>query len=56
LKKIKNVKGENPKKKRYLVGVIDDSTRVAYTEVSLDKKAKTVALVFMRASAWFLSK
>ena len=56
LKKIKNVKGENPKKKRYLVGVIDDSTRIAYTEVVLDKKAKTVALVFTRACEWFFSK
>lgn len=55
-KKIKNVKGEDPKKKRYLVWVVDDCTRIAYIEVLSDKKAKTVALFFKRAYARFLSK
>lgn len=36
--------------------VIDDCTRVCYTEKLPDKKAKTVALFFKRAYARFLSK
>ena len=56
VKKLKNIKWQNPKKKRYLAWVIDDCTRINYTEVLPDKKAKTLALFFKRAYARFLSK
>lgn len=56
VKKLKNIKWQNPKKKRYLAWVIDDCTRVNYTEVLPDKKAKTLALFFKRAYARFLAK
>jgi len=49
LHKLKNIKGQDPKKKRYHAWVIDDATRVCYSEVLPDKKAQTVALFFKRA-------
>lgn len=54
--KIKNIKWENPKKKKYLAGVIDDATRLIYTEVISNKKAKTLADFMRRAYAWFQKK
>lgn len=33
--------------------MIDDSTRILYSEVILDKKAKTVVLFLRRAHQWF---
>lgn len=56
LHKIKNIKGEDPKKKKYLAGVIDDATRLIYSEVLPNKKAKTVADFMGRAYKWFLKK
>ena len=53
LHKLKNIKGQDPKKKKYHAWVIDDATRVCYSEVLPDKKAKTVALFFKRAAQWF---
>lgn len=54
--KLKNIQGENPKKKKYLAGVIDDATRLEYSEVLPNKKAKTLALFLKRAYAWFQKK
>jgi transposase InsO family protein len=56
LHKLKNIKGEDPKKKKYLAGVLDDATRIIYSEVLPNKKAKTVADYMRRAYRWFLSK
>ena len=56
LHKRKNIKWENPKKKKYLASVIDDATRISYTEVLSDKKAKTVANFIKRAYEWFKKK
>ncbi len=49
LHKLKNIKGQDPKKKRYHAWVIDDATRVCYSEILPNKKAQTVALFFKRA-------
>ena len=54
--KQKNIKWENPKKKKYWAGVIDDATRITYAEVLSNKKAKTLADFMKRAYKWFLSK
>lgn len=56
LHKQKNIKGENPKKKKYWAGAIDDATRLAYSEVLPNKRAKTLADFLRRAYRWFLSK
>ena len=53
LHKRKNIKWENPKKKKYIAGVIDDATRIQYSEVLLNKKAKTLACFIKRAYLWF---
>ena len=53
LHKRKNIKWENPKKKKYVAGVIDDATRLEYLEVLSDKKTKTLALFIKRAYTWF---
>lgn len=53
VKKLKNVKGENRKKKKYLAGLEDDATRITYVEKLSDKKAKTLALFVRRATEWF---
>ena len=53
LKKLKNVKGQNQKKKKDLAGLEDDATRITYVEKLSDKKAKTLALFVRRATKWF---
>ena len=53
LHKRKNIKWENPKKKKYIAWVIDDATRLEYSEILSDKKAKTLALFIKRAYKWF---
>lgn len=52
VKKIKNIKGQNPKKKKYLVALLDDATRITYCEKLPDKKAKTLSLFLRRATEW----
>lgn len=54
--KRKNIKWENPNKKKYLASVIDDATRIDYAEVLPNKKAKTLADFIKRAYKWFKSK
>lgn len=54
--KIKNIKWENPKKKKYLAWVIDDATRITYIEVISNKRAKTLADFMRRAYAWYKKK
>lgn len=54
--KVKNIKWQNPKKKKYLAWVIDDATRLEYTETLPNKKAKTLAWFIKRAYAWFKKK
>lgn len=56
LHKRKNIKWEDPKKKKYMASIIDDATRIDYTEVLPNKKAKTVANFIKRAYSWFKSK
>ena len=53
VKKIKNIKGQDPKKKKYLAALLDDATRITYCEKLPDKKAKTLALFLRRAVEWF---
>lgn len=53
LHKRKNIKWENPKKKKYMAWIIDDATRLQYWEVLSDKKAKTLAGFIKIAYAWF---
>jgi hypothetical protein len=54
--KVKNIKWQNPKKKKYLAWVIDDATRLEYSETLPNKKAKTLAWFIKRAYAWFEKK
>ncbi len=54
--KLKNIKGQNPKKKKYLASIIDDATRMSYTEIIHNKKAKTLAIFMKRAYKWFRNK
>ncbi len=54
--KQKNIKWENPKKKKYWAGLIDDATRITYAEVLSNKRAKTLADFMRRAYKWFLSR
>ena len=56
LHKRKNIKWENPKKKKYIAWVIDDATRIQYSEELSDKKAKTLAWFIKRAYLWFKKK
>lgn len=56
LHKMKNIKGENPSKKKYWAGVIDDATRLVYVEVLSNKRAKTLADFMRRAYVWFQKK
>jgi transposase InsO family protein len=51
--KQKNIKWENPKKKKYWAWAIDDATRIAYAEVLPNKRAKTLADFIRRAHKWF---
>lgn len=54
--KLKNVQGQNPKIKKYQAWIIDDCTRIGYSEVIPNKKAQTLALFLRRAYTWFKSK
>lgn len=54
--KMKNIKWENPNKKKYWAGVIDDATRIAYVEVLPNKRAKTLADFMRRAYRWYKTK
>jgi len=56
LHKRKNIKWENPKKKKYVAWVIDDATRINYCEILPNKKAKTLAAFVKRAYKWFKNK
>jgi transposase InsO family protein len=56
LHKRKNIKWEDPKKKKYLAAVIDDATRINYTETLSNKKAKTLSDFIKRAYKWFKTK
>lgn len=56
LKKAKNIKGEDPKKKKYYSQLLDDCTRITYVELIPDKKAKTLAEFIKRATKWFREK
>jgi transposase InsO family protein len=53
LKKLPNVKGQNPKEKYYLAGVLDDYSRLVYQEKLPDKQAETVSAFWERARYWF---
>jgi IS30 family transposase len=50
---LRNIRGEDPKKKKYLAGIIDDATRIVYAEVIHNKKASTLASFMRRAYIWF---
>lgn len=52
-KKLKNVKGEDPKKKKYQFALTDDCTRIPYVEILPNKKAKTASSFVKRAVKWF---
>ena len=54
--KRKNIKWVNPKKKKYIAWVIDDATRLEYSEVLPNKKAKTLSWFVKRAYKWFKFK
>ena len=56
LHKRKNIKWENPKKKKYVAWVIDDATRINYCEILPNKKAKTLSDFIKRAYKWFKNK
>jgi transposase InsO family protein len=56
LHKRKNIKWEDPKKKKYVAWVIDDATRINYCEILPNKKAKTLAAFIKRAYKWFKNK
>lgn len=51
--KLKNVAWQNPKKKKYHAWLLDDATRICYSEVLPDKKAKTLAWFLRRACLRF---
>lgn len=54
--KIKNIKWENPKKKKYLATLVDDATRISYSQILPNKKAQTLALFLRDATVWFKQK
>ena len=54
--KMKNIKWENPNKKKYWAWVIDDATRIVYVEVLSNKRAKTLADFMRRAYKWYKIK
>ena len=56
LHKMKNIKGENPDKKKYWAGIIDDATRIAYVEVISNKRSQTLADFMRRAYRWYKLK
>ena len=54
--KVKNVQWQNPKKKKYLAALEDDATRVTYSQLLPNKKARTLALFLHQAYLWFRRK
>lgn len=54
--KCKNIKWENPKKKKYAAALVDDATRLKYVEILPNKRAKTLSAFMKRAYKWFLSR
>jgi transposase InsO family protein len=56
IKKLPNVEGEDPSKKKYQHALTDDCTRIPYVEVLPDKKSKTAADFLERATDWFDEK
>ena len=56
VKKIPNIKGQDPKNKQYKAALIDDCTRIAYTERLPDKKARTLSRFLWRATDRFLKE
>lgn len=52
-KKLPNIKGNNPKDKRYEMALLDDATRLSYRELVPNKKAKTASRFLRRALRWF---
>ena len=53
IKKLPNVEGEDPKRKKYQHALTDDCTRIPYVEVLPNKRAKTAADFFERGARWF---
>ncbi|MEW6558519.1 MAG: IS481 family transposase [Elusimicrobiota bacterium] len=53
LKKLPNVRGENPKNKKYLAVLEDDATRLTYAEILDNKKSKSLADFLKRGCFWF---
>ena len=47
--KRKNIKWENPNKKKYMASIIDDATRMCYIETLPNKKTKTLSEFLKRA-------
>ena len=56
VKKIPNIKDQDPKKKQYKAALIDDCTRIAYTERLSNKKARTLSRFLLRTTDWFLKE
>lgn len=56
LHKMKNIKWENPNKKKYWAWIIDDATRIAYVEIISNKRSKTLADFMRRAYRWYKAK
>lgn len=53
VKKLPNIQGEDPGKKKYVAGYLDDHTRLTYTEMLPNKEAKTLSDFLDRALGWF---
>jgi hypothetical protein len=51
--KLKNIKGEDPQQKRYQIALVDDATRLIYSEVICNKRACTATDFTRRALRWF---
>lgn len=54
--KTKNIKWQDPKKKKYIATLEDDATRISYSALLPNKKAKTLALFLRSATLWFRKK
>ena len=54
--KARNIKGADPKKKKYLATLVDDASRLVFSKLLPDKKAKTLACFLREAVEWFRRK
>ena len=54
--KLSNIKWEDPKKKKYLATLMDDATRISFSQKLPNKKAATLALFLRDAILWFKQK